>query len=389
MNKIPQSDNSTEFVSRTLFLVLAILPFATSILKYSQWEIYGVFDFYTFHHAGTLANNGQAYLAYNWLEFVSLFEVKYGDSSNLPWFYPPILLPYCQLLALFEVSTAYLVFCFSGLISYYLTVYYLFHDKYKEIIVLSVFPLLIPIAFGHPTIFFLVFLLLGYRLSQNYPVLALIALTLVAAKPHVGGVILFLYFLKTIPKSILPSLAIAVIAIASTSLFYGTNIWMLFLSQIKTGSENLHTLQLENHFHASFYNAINPYGLPTIVKWLLHFSVLTGLCGFGAYVFKDLKSDRFWVVAGIAAFFASPYIVLYDYVLLLLPLILVLINSDIQTNRPWVMAVLFIELIPMGIIGLPPAYKYNFLVVSVFTIAMLMIKVERGNKKGPQMSLNS
>ena len=383
---MPQSDNHQAIFSKTLFWLLAVMPFVLSVLKYSRWETYGTFDFYTFHMAGILANNGQAQLAFDWDQFVSLFEAQYNEIGSLPWFYPPILLPYSQVLALFDVSTAYLVFCFTSLISYYLTIYYLFRDRFEEIIVLSAFPLIIPIAFGHPTIFFLVFLLLGYRFARDHMVLALIALTLVAVKPHVGGIILFLYFLKTLPKSILPSLAIAVVTIASTSLFYGADIWMLFLSLITSASDSLLASQLENPFRASFYLVLGPYNIPVIIRWLLHFTMLAAICGFAAYAFRDAKSDRFWVVAGIAAFFTSPYIVLYDYTMLLFPLILVLMNSNLQASRPWVLAVLLIESIPMALIEIPPAYKFNFAAILVFTIAVLMIKVKGTPPSHPQTS---
>lgn len=372
--------------SKALFWILAALPFILSVLKYSRWETYGTFDFYAFHMAGILTNEGHAMLAYDWDRFVALFGQQYGSTGSLPWFYPPILLPYAQALALFEVSTAYLVFCFSSLASYYLTVYFLFRNQFKEIIILSAFPLIIPIAFGHPTILFLVALLLAYRFARHTPVLALIALTLIATKPHVGGVILFLYFLKTAPKSILPSLAIAVVAILSTSLLYGGDIWFAFLTHLKDASRSVLSTQIENPFRASFYMTLAPYGMPAPIRWLLHLAMLAAVCGLGAYAFRDKKSDQFWVVAGIAAFFTSPYIVLYDYALLLFPLILVLKNSDIQTSRSWVLAVLLIEFIPMALIEIPPAYKFNFSAILIFTVAVLMVKIKSMAAAQPKTS---
>ncbi len=380
---MPESTPRPTVFSKSLFWILATLPFILSVLKYSLWETYGTFDFYAFHMAGILANDGQAMLAYNWDQFVALFGQQYGSTGSLPWFYPPILLPYAQVLALFNVSTAYLVFCFTSLASYYLTVYFLFRKQFKEIIVLSAFPLIIPIAFGHPTILFLVALLLAYRLSRHAPVLALIALTLIATKPHVGGIILFLYFLKTAPRSILPSLAIAIVAILSTSLFYGSDIWFAFLNHLKDASRSVLSTQIENPFRASFYMVLAPLNLPSVFRWLLHLSMLAAVCGLGAYAFRDKKSDQFWVVAGIAAFFASPYIVLYDYALLLFPLILVLKNSDIQISRQWVMAALLLEFIPMALIEIPPEYKFNFAAILLFIIAVLMIKIKGSSPTTP------
>lgn len=386
---MPETTARPAFFSRTLFWVLAALPFMLSILKYSRWETYGAFDFHAFHMAGILANEGQALLAYDWDSFVVLFGAQYGSAGSLPWFYPPILLPYAQLLALFDVSTAYLVFCFASLASYYLTVYILFRHRFEEIIILSAFPLIIPLAFGHPTVLFLVVLLLAYRLSRHAPVLALVALTLIATKPHVGGIILFLYFLKTAPKSILPSLVIAVVAILSTSLIYDSGIWFSFLSHLKDASKSVLASQLENPFRASFYVALLPYDIPALVKWLLHFTMLAAICGLGAYAFWAEKTDKFWVVAGISAFFTSPYIVLYDYTLLLFPLILVLKSSNIQTSRSWVLAVLMIELAPMALIEIPPAYKFNFSTILAFTVVVLMLKIKSNHLITAQTNAHS
>lgn len=381
---MPETTPRPAVFSRTLFWVLAAMPFILSVLKYSRWETYGTFDFHAFHMAGILANEGQAYLAYDWGKFVTLFGEQYGSTESLPWFYPPILLPYAQALALFKVSTAFLVFCFTSLTSYYLTVYFLFRDRFEEIIILSVFPLIIPIAFGHPTVLFLVALLLAYKLAQHAPVLALIALTLIATKPHVGGVILFLYFLKIAPKSILPSLGIAIVAIVSTSLIYGGDIWFAFLAHLDDASQSVLSSQIENPFRASVYMALAPYDIPAFVRWLLHLMMLAAICGLGAYAFKDEKSDRFWIVAGIAAFFTSPYIVLYDYAMLLFPLILVLTTSNILATRSWVLAVLLIELIPMALIEIPPAYKFNFSTILVFTVLVLMVKIKSNHLTVPQ-----
>lgn len=380
---MPEPTPRPTIFSKTLFWILAAMPFILSVLKYSRWETYGTFDFYAFHMAGILTNEGHAMLAYDWDNFMTSFSAHYNSTDSLPWFYPPILLPYAQALAIFNVSTAYLVFCFTSLATYYLTVYYLFRDTFREIIVLSAFPLIIPIAFGHPTILFLVALLLAYRVSRHAPVLALIALTLTATKPHVGGVILFLYFLKTAPRSILPSLAIAVVAILSTSLLYGSDIWFAFLTHLKDASTSVLSTQIENPFRASFYMSLAPYDLPPPIRWLLHLTMLAAVCGLGAYAFRHEKSDRFWVVAGIAAFFTSPYIVLYDYTLLLFPLILVLKNSNLLENRAWVLVVLLIELFPMALIEIPPAYKFNLLTVLVFIIAVLMIKIKSGRHNLP------
>jgi hypothetical protein len=372
---MPRSENSSAYFSKTLFWMLAALPFVFVILKFARWETYGIFDFHTFHLAGVLANNGQAQLVFDWDTFVARFAPTYGTPGALPWFYPPLLLPYSQALALFKAPIAYVVFNFIGLAAYYLTVHSLFRDRFREIIILSAFPLLIPIAFGHPTVFFLVFLLLGYHLSKRNPVLALIALTVVATKPHVGGVILFLYFIKTLPKSLLPSIIIAAVAILSTSLVYGSDIWLQFLSLLKSASDNLLAMQLENPYRSSFFVAMAPFGVPVAIRWILHFALLAALCGLGAYAFRDTKADRFWVVAGLAAFFTSPYIVLYDYTLLLLPLILVIKNARTQEKCPWVVAVLFLESIPMVLTVLPPAYKFNFLAILLFTVTVLLIKI--------------
>lgn len=377
MNQMPQTDNSPAFISRSTFLVLASFPFIAAILKFVMWDTYGVFDFHTFHLAGTLANQGQAQLSYQWLDFIGLFGPTYGEASDLPWFYPPILLPYAQGLALMDISSAYLVFCMVSLVSYYLTVYYLFWDNFREIIALSVFPLLIPIAFGHPTIIFLVFLLLAYRLSRNHPVLALILLTLAATKPHTGGVILFLYFIKTLPKSILPSIIIAAVAIGTTSLIYGADIWLAFYEQMNEASKMLLGLTLESDWRASAYHGLKPLPISEPFKWLGHFAFLGAICSLAAFAFKDAKHDQFWAVAGIAAFFTSPYIIIYDNVVLLFPLILVLVNSDIRAKRPWLLAVLFLEFIPLAFFGQENIYKYNFTAILLFVLAMLMIKISR------------
>ena len=368
------------FQSRASFLLIAAFPGLFTLSKFVLWERYGVFDFHSFHLAGLLANAGQIDQLYKPDVFSAQYLQHYGEPGQLPWFYPPLLLPYCQFLALFSVAVAFLVNGFISIAAYYLAVRWVFPDRSRDIIILSALPLIIALGFGHPIILFLSLLLIGYRLTPSSLGAGLLALTLCAAKPHLGGVALFLLFSRKLPKSLLPSTLIGISIVLIFAALYGWQVWWLFLQSISLAATYLEGGTINQQWISSLYAGALALNTPRLFAIMAQGSGLILFCSIGAYLFRHEKQDQFWVVAGLAAVFTSPYLMYYDLIFLLFPLALVVKRVHIRIARSWVYGLFLSEVGFLVLLAFKPAAPFGFLVFAAFTTMLFIGKARYAHR---------
>jgi len=359
---------------RIPFLILAAFPVLFILSKYAIWDTYGVFDFYTFHLAGLLANAGHFEQLYQPEVFSSQFAITYGAIGQLPWFYPPVLIPYCQFLALFPVSTAYLVNGFLSIALYYLAVRMAFPLRYREIINLSALPIIVPLGFGHPVVILLSLLILGYKLAQTTLWGALLVLTLGAAKPHLGGVAVFLLFLRGQRKSLFPSALIFMAMIAGFSSIYRLDIWWLFLQNIHTAASFVNSGTINQQWISSAFGISKALGASTISSAIFHGAVLVLAVGVGRYFFKHEKAQKFWIQTGLAVVFFSPYLMYYDIAYLLFPLALVINTMNMAMARAWTYTLFLSEVLLVAVLKTETAGGLGFLAFFLFALFILLGK---------------
>ncbi len=361
-----------------LFLILAGLPFAFLILKALLWERYGIFDFHTFHLAGTLANRGETDILYQPAAFVARYRTYYGDAEELPWFYPPLMLPWVQLLALFPVRAAYLVNGFAGLALYYFAAWRLLRPHHRALILLSALPLSLSLAFGHPTALLLAFILLAMARPQGEIFLPLALLALAAAKPHIGGVILLAFFLRRWPRSLVPALVIAGAVIGGLGLVYGFGIWGAFLGAMKTAGEFLRGGHFNREWIASFHALMEAAGLGGAGALVAHFLVLLAILAVLVHRYRGSPEARFWIPAAAAAFFTSPYVMLYDIPFLLAAAAAALRfaggagGAAGEIEGRWLRIALLVETAPLALLGLPLAFNPGFFAALLLLAALLL-----------------
>ena len=370
-DRMIKSEPRAAFQGKGQFLLIAALPVAFLLAKYALWGTYGIFDFHTFHLAGVLANAGQSEHLYQPDYFMSQFKPTYGAPGALPWFYPPILLPYCQFLALFSAPVAYLVNGFLSLAVYYLVIFWLFPGSYREIITLSALPLILPLGFGHPVILLLSLLFVGYHFAKPSLWKALLALTLCAAKPHLGGIAGLLVFIRSPRQALLPSTLIFIGVIAVFSMLYGWEIWELFAQSIGAASSYLGSGMINQQWISSVYGAALSLGATNTSAILAHVAVLLFAIGASLYLFRNTPAKRFWVATGMAVVFTTPYLMYYDLIYLLFPLSLVVSTLNKVKARNWVYTVFIGELGMVALLGLETASAMGFIGFCGFAAAIL------------------
>jgi len=217
-------------------------------------------------------------------------------------------------------------------------------------------------------------LLVGYRLAPSNLWAGLLALTICAAKPHLGGVALFLLFFRKAPKSLLPSTLIGASIGLIFAAFYGWKIWWLFLQSISLAASYLEGRTLNQQWISSIYASALAFDAPSLFATLAQVAALLLYCGIGAYLFRHEKSDQFWVVTGLAVVFTSPYLMYYDLVYLLFPLALVVNRMNMHKARNWVYALFLLEVGLLVLLELMPAATFGFLIFAAFTTMIFIGK---------------
>lgn len=361
---------------------IAALPLVFLGTKFWLWHTYGVFDFYTFHLAGVLANQGRIEALYHPDIFMGFFAPTYGSAGLLPWFYPPILIPYCQFLALFPVNIAYLVNGVLSITAYYAAVSWAFPRHARDIIILSVLPMIVLLGFGHPSILLLSLIIAGSHLARQSLGKGLLALTISAAKPHLGGIVLLFLFLRSPRQALLPSVIIFIGFIGGGALLYGGGIWLAFLHGIGAAATYVGSGTINQQWIASVYGTFLAYGASNAAAIFAHVGALLGVTGLALYAFRGSSSRRFWAASGMAMVFASPYLMYYDLVFFLFPMALVIDSIDIHAARLWVYGLFIGELAMLAILGFETAAGLGAAVFLGFAAMLLFGKIRFGRVRG-------
>ena len=278
------------------------------------------------------------------------------------------------------MAVAFLVNGFISIAAYYLAVRWVFPDRSRDIIILSALPLIIALGFDHPITLFLSLLLIGYRLAPSSLGAGLLALTLCAAKPHLGGVALFLLFSRKLPKSLLPSTLIGMSIVLIVAALYGWQVWWLFLQSISLATSYLEGGTINQQWISSIYAGALALNAPSLFAIMAQGAALILYCSIGAYLFLSEKSDQFWVVAGLAAVFTSPYLMSYDLVFLLFPLALVVNRMHMRKARGWFYALFLSEVGLLVLLELRPTAAHGFLIFAAFTTMLFIGKARYAPK---------
>ena len=376
------------FPGKLFFVLIAAFPLVMIVYKYLHWESFDIFDFHAFHLAGLLANEGRIEQIYNADVFNSEFLEMYGKPGLLPWFYPPLLLPYCQFLALMPVAEAYLFNGFFGTAVFYAAVRWAFPRNHREIIILSALPLVIAHRFGQPVVLLLTFLIIAYRVEKRSLWGALLLLTFAAAKPQIGGVVLFVLFLRRLPHSLLPSIFIGGGFLLAFASLYGWSVWALALQNITLAATYIQSGVINQQWISSVYAGLLAMGAPGPVAAAGQVIVLVTFAATAAWLFRKEKRQQIWMVAAIAMIFTSPYLMYYDLVFLLLPIGIVVSGMDARSGRNQIYAIFLLEVVMVVLVNQGTSSTYNFIHFCGVLTVLLFIKYRQNKARTSAQGAN-
>lgn len=310
-------------------------------------------DFVAFYTAGKIILSGQADRLYD-LELARSIQMEiYGgptDNFN-PYLNPPLFALLVAPFALLPYPWAPALWMCLGILLLWLSLRWLGVEKLKKTFLFSLtwLPVFYAVSFGQNTFFSLAILSLTYLAwIRKKSIVAGLVLSLLFYKPQfLLGVILLWLLAWKVNWRALAGLFIGVGLQTSASLWLlpeATLEYIQYIQRINANLMNLPGFPLWNAYSTqSFWLTLLP-GKQTISSVLYWVCTLIGLAGF--LQFWRRHRDKAWALyAGALVFmiWAIPYIMVYDWAILIIPAILLWENRpDLRSSLSVIYALIWI-----------------------------------------------
>jgi hypothetical protein len=283
-------------------------------------------DFVNVWAAGRLVLEGNAAAAYDWTihKNVEDLALGYGFAGYFGWHYPPPFLAIAALLALLPYSTAYAVWVAATLPLYLATIRALVGQRIG-LLLAGAFPAVLSNAMVGQN-GFLTAALIGGAVGwlQRRPVLAGICLGLLTYKPHFGLLFPLVLIVGGHWTAFFTAAAVGSGLAAASWLTFGTAAWEAFFHWLPVASNAfLSNGQADFSKLQSVFGLVRALGAGESLGWVLQIatSILIAilLCGLWR---RRAPFEMKAAALAAGTLLATPYIYLYDMVVLAVPVAL-------------------------------------------------------------------
>ena len=296
-------------------------------------------DFSAFHAAGSLARDGQATAAYDWGRLHAVEQALFGSTTPLYiWSYPPFALLPMSWLAGLPYGWALATFLVAGFGAYWVVVRRLAPPGTAAFWAIAGFPAVyVNVVHGQNGFLSTALLGAGLALLERRPALAGVLIGLMAYKPQLMLLVPIALVCGGCWRTIV-SAGITVAGLCALSvLAYGTDPWYAFVEGLgmsrrailDEGSTGFHKLQ-------SVLAAVRLLGGSTQAAWAAQALVGLASCAVVIRVWRTDAPLRIRsAVLCAAALLSTPFLNVYDLVLLALPAAMITGSEPRYVARPW------------------------------------------------------
>lgn len=303
-------------------------------------------DFSSFYAAGRLALEGQAAAAYDWTALHAVEQSLFGLETPLYiWSYPPFALLPMSGLALLPYGWALGLFLLIGFAAYWLVVRRLAPPGSEAFWAVAGFPAVyFNFAFGQNGFISTALLGAGLALLDRRPVLAGILIGLMAYKPQLMLIVPIALACGGYWRAIAAAAATVAVLVIGSVMTVGFAPWQAFITGLGLSREAI----LENgatgfYMLQSVLAAVRLVGGSSEVAWVAQVAAALVCVVIVASVWRSSASLRIRNATLVtAAILATPFINVYDLVLLALPLALIAGAESPYRPRPWEALILFV-----------------------------------------------
>lgn len=309
-------------------LCVAQAVYLAASLALGQWLVdaagHGIpTDFVNVWAAGKLTLGGHPASAYEWMTHKGIENaaVGYDFKGYYGWYYPPPFLAVAALLALFPYAIAYAVWVAATLSVYVVTIRWIVGHRLGYLLA-GAFPAVLANAMVGQNGFVTASLMGGtLGFMEKRPVLAGCCLGLLTYKPHFG--ILFPLVLLVAKRwTVFWTAAAVALAMAALSWFaFGTAAWAGFLQLLPVASQDYLSKGFADWSKLqSVFGLVRTLGTGETVAWSLQILLAAAAAVAVCLLWRTQKPFALKAAAlGVGALLATPYVYLYDLVVLAVP----------------------------------------------------------------------
>jgi hypothetical protein len=311
-----------------IFFCVFVKGVVTELRYHGPVEQRGDTDFLNVWAAGSMASSGRAAEAYDWKAHraVEVAVLGYDFGGYYGWHYPPFTLFLAQAIALLPYAVGWAVYVAITLTLYVVAIRFAFGHRYGYLLAFAT-PCVAWNAYLGQNGFLTTALIAGIvLLMDRRPLVAGLLLGLLAYKPQFGLLFPLILLLEGRWRMIAVA-TLTIAAMASASLVaYGIESWYAFMEWMSvTAVEVFGKGEADLGKMHSVLGVMRLLGVPLDIATAIHVGVALRMA-FWVVALRRRCADEDIRMAALALgpLFITPYVYIYDLVLMSLPLALFL-----------------------------------------------------------------
>ncbi len=371
--------------SRTVAIV-GVLAFLSLLLTATGGvDIYGRpigVDFSSFYAAGKLAGAGRAASAYDWSALHAAQQEDFGEHTPLfIWSYPPFALLPFSFLARLPYGWALALYLGLTFAAYWVVVRRLAPAGAEAFWAIAGFPaVFVNVVHGQNGFLSTALLGAGLILLPRRPVLAGLAMGLLAYKPQLAILIPFALASGGHWRTTAAAAATVAASVALGMVAYGSAPYQAFLEGLlasrqailEDGATGFHKLQ-------SVLAAVRLVGGDAILAWTVQGVASAAALVVVVRVWRSRASHHVKGATLVtASLLGTPFLNVYDLVLLALPIALVLASGSPRVSDPWERVTL-LSVWSLPLVSVLAAAALGLPLTPILLLALLLTCLRRGS----------
>jgi arabinofuranan 3-O-arabinosyltransferase len=363
-----------------LLLILAYAGFLAVAFSSGAWLVDGngngvATDFVNVFAAGRLALAGRAVEAYDWTlhRMAEVAALGTDFPGYYGWHYPPPFLAIAALLALMPYAPALLAWAALSLIAY-LAALRAVLPGVGTLVAAVAFPAsLWNVAVGQNGFFTAALLGGALALLTSRPLLAGVLIGLLTYKPQFGVALPFVLAAAGAWTVFGAAAATALVMAALSFVAFGPESWHAFVVSLgQTTQAVMHDGRADVAKLHSVFGLARTFGASAALAWSLHGVVAAAAIAATALLWRTAVAYPLKAAAlALAGLVASPYVYVYDLVVLAVPIAFLLRQARSTGLRPDELAAL---LLAAGLILAFPALNFPSGIAAIALIAAVLAR---------------
>jgi hypothetical protein len=340
----------------------------------------GSADFVSFYAAGKLALDGNPALAYDQAaHFLAQQQAAGTDGPYQYFFYPPVFLMLCALLARLPYFVAYIVFQVATLVPFVLVTRRILGERdWRLLAPLLAFPAVFwTMGLGQNS--FLTAALFGgfTLLVDRRPIGAGVLLGMICYKPHFGLLAPIVLVASRRWRAFFAALATVAALVGLSGLVFGWETWRAYLSAF-AGSHTVYgTGAITYAAFATPFGAARLLGFDAWIALAFQAFAALVMAVLTTIVWRrssDVSLRSATLLAGTLV--AVPLALVYDKLILLLAVCWLLRAARRHGFLPWDRLIICLTY-PAALLAVPIASGWNFPLGPLTTVAILILCIRR------------